>query len=355
MATVRVRPRKDGSAYSQVRYRLNGTETSASFDDHAEALRFCDLVNRVGPAKALEIYRVAQNHAAGMTVAQWISHHIDHLTGVKPSTIVRYRAYLANDIEPSAIGPLPLAALSRDDVARWLNNLTGSGKTIHNKHGFLAGALNAAVVARRIPANPCDGKRLPRTERRENVYLSREQFALLRDSVTEPWRPLVEFLVASGCRWGEAVALKPADVDRDNGTVRVTLAWDYTNGVGYDTGPPKTRKSRRTINVPSTVLGKLTYDNEWLFVNRSGGPVRYAGFKRRVWDKAVARAELAPAPTPHDLRHTCASWMIAAGVPLPVIQQHLGHESIKTTVDVYGHLDRASAQAAAAAIAAALG
>lgn len=56
-------------------------------------------------------------------------------------------------------------------------------------------------------------------------------------------------------------------------------------------------------------------------------------------------------PRPHDLRHTCASWMIAAGVPLPVISQHLGHESITTTVHVYGHLDRTSGERAAAAIA----
>ena len=55
------------------------------------------------------------------------------------------------------------------------------------------------------------------------------------------------------------------------------------------------------------------------------------------------KAGLTKSPRVHDLRHTCASWMIAAGVPLPIIQQHLGHESIQTTIGVYGHLDRRSA------------
>jgi len=61
--------------------------------------------------------------------------------------------------------------------------------------------------------------------------------------------------------------------------------------------------------------------------------------------KAIA-AGLTKSPRVHDLRHTCASWMIVAGVPLPVIQPHLRRESIQTTIGVYGHLDRRGAQAA---------
>ncbi|QIS20612.1 tyrosine-type recombinase/integrase [Nocardia terpenica] len=55
-------------------------------------------------------------------------------------------------------------------------------------------------------------------------------------------------------------------------------------------------------------------------------------------------------PRIHDLRHSCAAWMLTAGVPIHVVQAHLGHESIKTTVDVYGHLDRGAAASAAAMI-----
>ena len=113
-------------------------------------------------------------------------------------------------------------------------------------------------------------------------------------------------------------------------------------------------KSKRTVNVPVSVLGKLDYSREWLFVNRAGGPVRAHGFHARVWRSAVARSGLDPTPRIHDLRHTCASWMIAARVPAKVIQEHLGHQSIKTTMDVYGHLDRSTARVAADAIAEAL-
>ena len=126
----------------------------------------------------------------------------------------------------------------------------------------------------------------------------------------------------------------------------------YATG-GYELGPPKTKRSVRTINVPKTVLEKLDYAGEFLFTNRVGGPVRGNGFHDRVWQPAVTKADLDPRP--RMLRHTCASWMVIAGVPLRVVHAHLGHESITTTVNLYSHIDRRSGEAAAAAIAQALG
>jgi len=170
------------------------------------------------------------------TVHEWIEHHIDHLTGLRKSTLYDYRSYLKNDID-EPLGDLPLVSLSRDDVALWMQGLAekgASGKTIANKHGFLSSALNSAVRAGRIPSNPAAGQRLPTSERKEMVCLSHEDFARLLDNITEYWRPLVEFLVASGCRWGEATALRPSDVNRFENTVRIRRAWKRTyDGGGY--------------------------------------------------------------------------------------------------------------------------
>jgi integrase len=374
MASVRTRARKNGTEYYAVLYRLNGKQTSTSFEDFASASKFCDLATKYGPENALRTLRV-DTTLATLTVEQWVKRHIDVLTGVDQNTIDKYRTYLRNDIaEP--LGALPLTALGREHIAQWVKGMqqtddkgwTPSAKTIANKHGFLAGALNAAVAAGHISANPCTGVRLPRDDdAHEMLFLSREQFKLLRDSVNEYWEPLVEFLVASGCRWGEAVALRPSDIDRAATTVRIVRSWKYGSG-GYRLGAPKTPKSKRTINVPTSVLDKLDYSHEWLFINRAGGPVRAQGFSARVWAPALERAwpsvdanggpikdrSQILRPRIHDLRHTCASWLIQDGVPLPVIQQHLGHESIQTTVTVYGHLDRRSMEAAADAIGRAL-
>ena len=356
MASIRQRERKDGSAYWAVLYVLNGKQTSSSFNDHREAVNFQTMANKTSPAKALEVWAAARPAADGFTVAGWCSHYVDHLTGVNDGTRTKYQRYVANDIAPSKIGPLPLTALTNADVAKWLNSLTGAAKTAANKHGFLAGALNAALRARHISANPCDGNKLRRDEPAEMVFLTPDEFAILLDAVTDPWRPLVKFLVASGCRWGEASALRPADINLAEGTVSIRRAWRYVSGEGYQLGPPKTRRSIRTVDVLPSVLAKLDLSGEWVFTNsgrgRRGdtGPVRAHNFNPNVWVPALARAKeagLTKKPRVHDLRHTNASWLIQDGVPLTVVQHHLGHESIQTTSDRYGHLDRRSSRVVA--------
>src|ERR1700747_638970 len=98
MASLRVRQRKDGSSYTAVLYALDGKQTSSSFNDHREAVDFQQLVNRVGPVKATEIWRPRPPAADGHTVASWCAYHIDHLTGVNQATRAKYRRYVANDI-----------------------------------------------------------------------------------------------------------------------------------------------------------------------------------------------------------------------------------------------------------------
>ena len=351
MASVRKRKRKDGTPYWSVLYNIAGKQASTSFNDPGDAETLRELINRVGAARALQVQGI-ERVDRDLTVAKWVGHHIDHLSGVEPRTIDTYRGILRRDIAAS-IGAIPLGRLSRDDCARWLEDMrtTGaSGKTISNKHRLLSAALKSALREGHIPANPAAGIRLPRTRKKEMRLLSREEFAAILTEVPAYWQPMVRFLVASGTRLSEATALRPHHIDRANNTVRITDAWKRQKG-GYVLGPTKTAAGERTINLPADVLAALTYDNEFLFTGRTGRPVSPGSFRAAVWWPAVRRSGIAePRPRIHDLRHACASWMIQAGIPLPVIQRHLGHESITVTVDTYGHLDRASGRAAAEAI-----
>jgi hypothetical protein len=97
MASLRSGTRRDGSTYVQVLYRLGGRQSSTSFEDLASATKFQKLVEKFGPAKALETLGTDPDFSA-MTVFEWIEHHIEHLTGLRKSTAYDYRSYLKNDI-----------------------------------------------------------------------------------------------------------------------------------------------------------------------------------------------------------------------------------------------------------------
>lgn len=368
MATVTERDRDDGTVAYLVSYRFGGRgskQGGLTFDDRKHADSFAAACDAHGAARALEMHGInpdpRKRKSAELTVADWVRRHIDGQTGIEQTTIDKYDDYLKNDIAPN-LGDIPLKELSSQDIGRWVKVMETSGgragtghapKTLKNKYGFLSGALNAAVAHKPplIEANPCAGRRLSRgsaeASNEDMRMLSRDEFADLLEGVTEHWKPVVKFMVASGVRWGEVSALQPRHVNVKNGTIKIRQAWKYSRTKGYYLGPPKTKRSRRYVDVPARILETLDLSNEWVFTNTTGGPIRYHGFKRRVWDAAIRRAGLDPAPTPHDLRHTYASWQLTGGTPITIVSRQLGHESIQVTVDIYGDVDRASSKAAA--------
>jgi integrase len=128
-------------------------------------------------------------------------------------------------------------------------------------------------------------------------------------------------------------------------------------------GSPKTRLSVRTVALAAPIVDLLRVvvegkgSEDLVFTAPGGGPWRHPDFYRGRWQVAVAAARLAglgKTPRFHDLRHTHAVWLITAGVPLPVVQARLGHDSIQMTVDIYGGFLGAASAAADQAIAAAL-
>ncbi|RPA64889.1 site-specific integrase [Gordonia oryzae] len=353
-ASIHARSRADGTTAYRVRWRADGKQVIQTFDALGAAEVFRHNVEKWGPAKAYELAGVSDvaESAGAYTVTDAAKHHVDHLTGIEPGTIAQYRRYIANDLGPLA--NLPLIAVEVTTISAWVQWLEterkNRGKTIANKHGWLFAVFARAVSEKRIPKNPCEGTKLPdMTPEDEPVFLTRAEFDLIHSTITPHWRPLTLWLVATGMRISEATALRVGDIDPRQKTARVSRAWKAKRGEAR-LGGPKSKAGRRTVDIPDRALAVIDLDrpaDQWLFVNTVGSRVTYEAYYKRWY---AARLKHKIACSPHDLRHTCASWMIAAGIPLPVIQQHLGHESILVTVGTYGHLDRSSKRAAAAAI-----
>ena len=360
-ASVYPRVLAGGRVSYRVRWReKGGKQRVLTFQSSVGAERFRRDVEVLGPEEAERILNQidgATVEKVGPPLRDVATSHVDRLTGVEPGTVGRYRRMIANDLVE--IGAMPVETISDTTVSAWVQWLEvergNSGKTIANKHGFLSAVMGRALRDGLIKKNPCEGTRLPRKDRKhEPVFLTRQQFDALREAAGEHWRPMLTWMVATGMRFGEVTALEYGDIDRVAGTVRIARAWKYTSTGEARLGPPKSRAGRRTINVPASVLeligtGRQT---DLVFTTPTETRVSYPRFYESAWEPAIRKSGVRARP--HDLRHTCASWMIAAGVPLPVIQAHLGHESITVTIGTYGHLDRTSHHAASDAIARAL-
>jgi integrase len=367
MPTIETRT---NSKTGEVRYRVRvrdpqpGIEkagfTSATFATTPEAEWFVTACEQKGVAWALAEYR-RDKGADSITLNEWAEKHFNSLTKPSGSTVRRYRR-IYDECWKAPLGHLPLTTITRTDCATALKGVPGSDKTRKNKWAVLTHMLKTAMYEGLIPRTPAVGIELGRHsdhETEENQFLTIDEFSKILAATPHHWRPLILTLAGTGIRYGEAAALTVADVDLDNGTLRVNKAEKSHPDIPNKTivGPTKSLRSRRTNALPSTLLDVLAdhvegrKKTERLFLPPEGGPLRHRTFYRDIWlRKILPNAGIDRRPRLHDLRHSHVAWLIAQGTPLPVIQARLGHEKITTTIDTYGHLlpdlQRAAAEAA---------
>lgn len=336
----------------------------------------------------------------GWTVDSWLAHYIAHLTSVTEGTRAEYRrlygrTYGKEHIDGRRLGAMALGELGRDVASAATNALAKrlSQKSVLNAKGLMFEAFANAAERADVPVtvNPFHKIKLPAAGDDEvdevKHYLTHDEFDQLFLAIPAYWRPLTLTLVSTGMRWGEATALPVGEVRLGDAghapALRVMKAWKHGE-TGRVLGSPKTKKSRRTIVLPPELVDVLRPlvagrpRDALVFTNRTGvDPILSWNFHDNVWRPALrrlqrcaahrdekvpcmSRADRLPScdiawtftPRVHDLRHTHVAWLMAEGVPIEVIQQRLGHESIKTTIDTYGHLMpdvQVAAQAAASA------
>jgi integrase len=229
--------------------------------------------------------------------------------------------------------------------------LSGSWEVIR-AYGVLAGILDDAVKSRRLAANPSRGvENLPHKTGKRRVYLTVEDVARLA-AESGQHRALVLTLAYTGIRWGEAVALRVRDVQflrrrlsvHDN-AVQI--------GARHELGRTKSR-TERSVPVPQFVLDQLAVQCEGRglddLVFGDHGAYLPRPKSSNGWFTRAAKAAVVQAITPHDLRHTCASLAVSAGVNVLALSRMLGHTSAKVTLDTYADLFDTDLDAVASAL-----
>lgn len=365
MAYVEQRSHKSGKTWRVVwrQADLPGRQQE-TFGDPKDAAKFKLMVQAAGerwPEGWVKRQGPADQADSTLpTFAQWAERTIAVRARANGRTRSDYQRDLRVHLLPT-FGDLPLDRISREHVGQWLigfrtaplaaTSRPPSAKTVNNVHGLASSIIDDAVRDGLLPRNVFRGAAggVPNVRSEEMVFLTRPEFDVLHARIPEHYRTLALFLVLTGLRWSEATALTVSDVQLfGRPTVTVWKAWKRQPDHTFVLGEPKSRRSRRTIGLPDEAVEALIplvagrAGSERLFLSPMGQTVLNSNFRYRAWAPAVklaaAEAQMEKQPRVHDLRHTHVAWLIEQGVDLVSIQRRLGHESIQTTIDRYGHL-----------------
>lgn len=275
---------------------------------------------------------------------------------LRPRTFVGYKHHVDAHICPE-FGNTPLAKLGPEQIQRLLVLKTEelSARTAQYIHAVLRTALEQAVRWGYVPRNVAKLVTSPRVKRPEVKPLDSNQARKLL-AVVEKHRlsALYTVAVALGLRQGEALGLRWEDVDLKAGQLVVRQSLQRFEGK-LNLVDPKTERSRRAIALPRVCVESLKahrvqqrkdrllagsrWNNEHglVFTTRHGKPFDPRHLIRH-FKAALKKAKLAETVRFHDLRHTCATLLLAQGVPMRVVMDVLGHSQMSITSDTYSHV-----------------
>jgi integrase len=260
----------------------------------------------------------------------------------RPTTTTRAASTLRHHLLP-AFGARPLASVRPSEVQTFAKALSDgrSPGTVNGVLRIMKAIYRAAQADRLVSSNPVDGVKVATYDPRVTIP-TRAQVDALLDAAPERWRPLVIVAAGAGLRQGEALGLT---ADRVRWLAKEIVVDRQLVDVPNDRvlfGPPKSARSERVVPASGFVVEALAAHVErfgtgpagLLFVDELGRPVGSRDFSRR-W--AAIQRSAGVTCRYHDLRHFCASTMLSAGVPAPVVAEALGH-SVAQLLGTYAHV-----------------
>lgn len=288
---------------------------------------------------------------------------------LKPATVSSYRWIMQRYILPE-VGGVRLVALSPQHVRSMLTAVAARGvssRTVQLSRAVLRTMLADAEREQLVHRNVAGLVKGPRVERQEVQPWTAGEAARFLDSMRgHRLGALFSVGVALGLRKGELLALRWEDVDLEGGSLRVhRTVQRLGEGVGLVSGSPKTQRSRRTVPLPKVCVAALRehrsrQDAErdkagdaWvdlgLVFSTVKGTVIEPRNLNRLFDQRIEAAGVRRIRF-HDLRHTCATLLLAQGVPARVVMEMLGHTQLGITTDLYGHVMPTTLRSAADAM-----
>jgi integrase len=290
------------------------------------------------------------------TVGQYLTYWLEdvHRLEIELTTLEHYRTVLRVHLIP-VFGHLQLGQLTRESIqALYVEKLDGglSSRRIHNIHAVLSAALRDAVIRGVLSRNPCEYVKLPKKPKHKPHVLSPDECTRLIAAARgrRLWFMLLVALT-TGARLGEICALHWEDFDLANRRIHIHRSCARVTGIGIIEKQPKSASGSRRVVLAQAVIdaieehrlyvagvqdhaGSSWKNLDLVFPSRSGyyrDPVDV----RKDFKTVLASAGIDERKF-HDLRHSAATLLFAAGVNPKVVQETLGHSSISITLGMYG-------------------
>ncbi len=295
----------------------------------------------------------------------------------RPSTVAQYETVVNSWLVPF-LGSRRLVALTPRDIETALRDLRDGGgkggrpvgdRSVQMAYVVLRMALAYALRTGMVTRNVAEQVDRPGAKAAEmSAWTADEARSFLAKVRADPFYPVWLLALTRGLRRAELAGLRWQDVDLDSGSLAIASTRVAINGKAR-TSDPKTAAGRRTITLDPTLVAalrdhrrqqvaqRLAWGEAWtdcglVFVRDDGAPLSPESITQR-WQRTVRRVGARPIRL-HDARHTCASLLLASGVPVKVVSELLGHADVTITLSVYQHTTGEQHREAGAALTAAL-
>lgn len=279
---------------------------------------------------------------------QWAAEWILTRHDLRATTRARLETTMRMQVLPR-FGKLPIINISNAAVRGWVAELLDadlSPATARKAVFALRQCLEAAVADGRLMHNPAAKVPLPSERAKAPRFLSQVEVENLVEAVPERYRALVLVGAYGGLRWGEAAGLTRANVDVRRSRIIVSSTAVEISGKITLGNEPKTRRSKRSVPVARSVMGRIEEHfrqhvapegGALVFTGSRGGPMFRATFSQQVWGSAAKKAGL-QGITFHTLRHSFVAILVAAGCNVREVSEWAGHNSVAFTLTRYGGL-----------------
>ena len=268
----------------------------------------------------------------------------DKGTRLKERSIMTKRTLIETKIIPY-FGEKAMNEITAVDIIKWQNMLMNqeySPTYLRMIQNQLTALFNHAERFYDLRDNPCKKvDKMGRSNARELNFWTKDEYEVFIKGFgaeDEMYRIIFQMLFWLGCRIGEVLALTASDIDLEKATISVTKTYYRRNKTDYITSP-KTESSNRKITIPKFLKGEIKefLDRQYELAPEDRiFPITDRAVQKKMKQK-TEEAKLKPIRV-HDLRHSHIALLIEKGLQPLVIAQRVGHDSVNTTMNIYGHL-----------------